>query len=76
MRSRASAFLLTVLRIAAGLALMLAASPFLIRGGFSRYAQYGMPAHTDWRYLAIALILLIAGSSLVRPCWWKHLGRH
>jgi hypothetical protein len=74
-RSCAASVLLTILRIAAGLALMLAASPFLIRGGLSRYAKYGTPAHTDWRYLAVAFLLLGAGSFLVRPYWWKHLGR-
>jgi hypothetical protein len=47
MNSRAGSLLVTILRIAAGFLLVLAATPFLIQGGLSRYARYGTPAHPD-----------------------------
>jgi hypothetical protein len=67
---------LRILRIAAGLAIMLMAVPLLIQGGFSRYARYGIPAHPDWRYLGLAFVLLTVGSFLLRPYWWRYLGTH
>ncbi len=75
MNSRAGSPLVTILRSVAGFLLVLAATPFLIQGGFSRYAKYGTPAHPDWRYLAIAAVMLAAGSFLIRPFWWRHPGR-
>ena len=72
--SRAGIVLLALLRIAAGLLLTLMAVPMLIQGGFSRYAEYGMPAHPDWRYVALGFVLLGAGSFLVRPYWWRSVG--
>jgi hypothetical protein len=77
MRGRAGHALLTILRIAAGAALAVMAVPLLIQGGFSRYAKYGTPAHADWRYLGLAVVMLGVGLFLIRPYWWKSLGtRH
>ncbi len=77
MHSRTAALFVTALRILAGFALMLAAIPLLIQGGLSRYAKYRMPAHPDWRYLAIGLAMAAAGAFVIRPFWWRQPGnRH
>jgi len=44
----------------------MAAGPFLIQGGLSRY---GGPA--DWRFIAIGLAILAAGLTCIRPGWWR-----
>src|SRR5262249_62089680 len=62
------------LRGAIGIGLMLTATGFLIQGGFSRYAKYGIPSHTDWRMIALGLIFLFAGGFLIRPGYF--LRRH
>jgi hypothetical protein len=36
--------MLKILRVVIGIGLMLTAAAFLIQGGLSRYARYGMPA--------------------------------
>jgi hypothetical protein len=58
---------LKILRIVIGILLALAAGPFLIQGGLSRYAAFGVPAHPDSRMLVIGLILLAAAAFLIRP---------
>ncbi len=58
---------LKVLRSVAGFALMLSATGFMIEGGVSRYAQYGVPPHADWRIIGVGLILFGAGAFLLRP---------
>ena len=75
MHTRAGSLLVTILRMVAGFVLVLMATPFLIQGGLSRYAKYGMPAHADWRYLGVAVVMLAAGTFLIRPFWWRWLGR-
>jgi hypothetical protein len=58
---------LKVLRTVAGFALVLSATGVLVQGGLSRYAKYGMPPHADWRIIAFGLVLLSAGTFLIRP---------
>jgi hypothetical protein len=58
---------LKITRSAIGIALMLISVSFLIQGGLSRYAQYGLPPHADWRIIAIGLTLLAAGAFLLHP---------
>ena len=64
-----------ILRIAIGTLLVCIGSSFLIEGGLSRYAKFGMPPHADWRYIAIGLALLAVGGFAIRPFWWRYLGR-
>ena len=73
MHARA-ALMLKILRVVIGIGLMLTAAGFLIQGGFSRYAKYGIPPHTDWRMIALGLIFLFAGGFLIRPGYF--LRRH
>lgn len=75
MHSRAATALFTIIRIAAGLVIALTAMPFLIQGGLSRYAKYGIPAHADWRYIAIGLGMVALGTFLIRPFWWRHISK-
>jgi len=75
MQSHAGNLSLKIVRIVIGFALMLSASGFLIQGGFSRYAEFGMPPHADWRLIAIGLFMLGIGGFLIRPFWWRHLAR-
>jgi hypothetical protein len=56
MRSASAGIPLKVLRIAIGILLALSAGPFLIQGGLSRYAAFGVPSHPDPRMLVIGLI--------------------
>ena len=56
-----------VIRIAAGIALVLSSTSFLIEGGLSRYARFGIPAHSDWRLITVGLLLAGAGGYLLRP---------
>jgi hypothetical protein len=59
--------MLKVLRITAGLALLVSATGFLIEGGLSRYARFGIPARPNWRLIAIGLVMAGMGGFLVRP---------
>jgi hypothetical protein len=72
----ASALMLKVLRIALGFVFVLTAGTFFVEGGFSRYAQFGMPAHADWRFITLGFVAAFIGAFLVRPFWWRHLSRH
>jgi hypothetical protein len=56
-----------LLRIAIGFVLVLAAAPFLIRGGFSRYARLGIPVKPDWGMVATGIVILAAGALCIRP---------
>jgi len=56
-----------VLRLIAGFALICSATAFLIEGGLSRYGRVGIPAHPDWRLIAIGLAMAGAGGVLIRP---------
>ena len=58
---RSAILMLKTLRITAGVALMLSASGFLIQGGLSRYAQYGIPPTPDWKWIAVGLVMLALG---------------
>ena len=58
------------MRMAIGLLIMASAAPFLIQGGLSRYAKYGIPQNPDWRYLVIGLIVLLLGAIIFRPLPW------
>jgi hypothetical protein len=59
--------ILKVLRSAAGAVIMLSAVPFLIQGGLSRYAKYGIPRSPDWRLMVVGLVMLAIGGVLIRP---------
>jgi hypothetical protein len=75
MQHGAANLLLKIIRIVIGVALMLSATAFLIQGGFSRYARFGVPPHADWRLIAIGLCMMAVGAFLFRPFWWRHLPR-
>jgi hypothetical protein len=68
--------ILRILRGGIGIVLMLIATAFLIDGGLSRYAKYGIPPHADWRLIAIGLAIGAIGGFLIRPFWWRRLSRH
>jgi hypothetical protein len=61
-----------VLRAVVGFALMLSAIGFLIEGGFSRYAIFGVPARAAWRIVGLGLIIFGAGVFLFRPNYFLH----
>jgi hypothetical protein len=60
-----------IVRMLIGLFVMASAAPFLIQGGLSRYAKYGIPANSEWRYLVIGLLVLAIGAVIFRPLPWK-----
>jgi hypothetical protein len=62
--------LLRFLRIILGGFLVLSAIPALIQGGLSRYARIGIPAHPDWKWITVALVMLAVGLLLIRPFPW------
>ncbi len=76
MQSHAGNLSLKIVRIVIGFALMLSATAFLIQGGFSRYAQFSVPPHADWRLIVIGVCMIAAGAFLIRPFWWRNLTRH
>ena len=59
--------MLKVLRLIAGIALLCMASGFLIEGGLSRYARFGIPTRPSWGLIAIGVLMAGAGAALVRP---------
>ena len=62
--------LLKIFRVLLGLLIMASAAPFLIQGGLSRYAKYGIPPSPNWRYLVIGLIILAIGGLILRRLPW------
>ena len=62
--------LLKIFRVLLGLLIMASAAPFLIQGGLSRYAKYGIPPSPNWRYLGIGLIILAIGGLILRRLPW------
>jgi len=67
---------LKLVRISLGVLLSLSATGFLVQGGLSRYARFGMPPEPHWRWIAIGLIMLGVGAILIRPLPWnsRHSG--
>ncbi len=59
--------MLKVLRFVAGFGLLCSASGFLLEGGLSRYAKFGIPANPNWKLIAIGVVMAAAGGVLVRP---------
>ncbi len=66
-RDRQRMRILKILRSVAGAVIMLSAVPFLIQGGLSRYAKYGIPRTPDWRLLLVGLVMMAIGGVLIRP---------
>jgi hypothetical protein len=70
MESTSERTVLKLLRSVLGILLMLCSGAVLVDGGFSRYAKYGIPPHTNWSIIAFGLILLSSGAFLLRPTWF------
>jgi hypothetical protein len=62
--------ILKFLRCTAGALIVLSAVPFLIQGGLSRYAKYGIPRTPDWRLMLVGLVMVAIGGVLIRPFAW------
>jgi hypothetical protein len=71
---RAAKATLKIARITMGLLLALISMSFLIQGGFSRYAKYGIPRHANPALIAVGLIALTIGLFLLRSSFF--LRRH
>jgi hypothetical protein len=56
-----------LLRIGLGILLVLSSTGFLIQGGLSRYAKFGIPPAADWKVLSIGLMMVAIGLLLIRP---------
>jgi hypothetical protein len=67
---RAAKATLKIARITVGLLLAFISISFLIQGGFSRYARYGVPPHADPAFIAVGLITLTIGLFLLRPSFF------
>ena len=59
-----------VLRIFCGIFLVLSAVTFLIVGGLSLYTRTGIPAHPDWQWIGLGLVMMSLGVILIRPLPW------
>ena len=66
-----------IVRVLLSLLIMASAAPFLIEGGLSRYAKYGIRPTPNWRYFVLGLIMLAIGALILRPLPWtsqRHRG--
>jgi hypothetical protein len=62
-------------RIGLGIVLALISTPFLIQGGLSRYAKFGVPPAPNWIVIFTGLVILAIGLLLIRPLPWTRRHR-
>ena len=62
--------MLKTTRLVVGIAPALCSVGFLIEGGLSRYAKFGVPPEPQWSVIAMGLAMLAGGLFLLRPFPW------